>query len=175
MEEFEDQDDYFRGYDEYGDDYFGEEEESFPEYKAEMGAFERTTMGRLGTKISAKDLKGKDVGELYKILNKSSYDPRDRLALLVEAISLSLNDRGILSINNDLIQDMIGYINLTKKPEDLNSVGYVLGYMATNGGRNMVKTQVKTVIDASKKILEGGITPPDVVRYARYWINLKKQ
>lgn len=162
---------YFEGFED-TDEYFGEEDVG-PEYKAEMGAFERASIGRLGTRISAKDLKGKDVSEIYNTLSKSSFDPRDRLAVLTEAISLSINDRAVLSIDNDSIQDMISYISIIKKPEDINPVGYILGYMATNGGRNMNVSQVGTVINASKKILEGGITPPDVVRYARYWINLK--
>ena len=116
---------YFEGFED-ADEYFGEDDFE-PEYKAEMGAFERTSMGRLGTRISAKDLKGKDVSEIYNTLSKSSFDPRDRLAILTEAISLSLNDRGVLSIDNDSIQDMISYISVLKKPEDINPVGYILG------------------------------------------------
>lgn len=66
-----------------------------------------------------------------------------------------------------------------------NPIGYIFGYVASKGGRSMEPDFVKTVIYGREKerqditklrenlFTEGGLKPPDIIKYGRLWLNLK--
>jgi hypothetical protein len=177
MEDFFEDEDQINEGDEY-EEY--EEYDNEPEMRAEMGAF--GPGGRvggsssiLGSKIDPRELKGKKMSEIAKKLSRISMTPNERLRIYVDALSRKLNDDEVLKITDNMIEHMLTYISNLKNPENINPIGFILGYIATDGGKNMNKTQVKNVIKIVKKLDdEGGITDPDVIRYSRLWLNLRE-
>lgn len=131
-------------------------------YKPEQKAFERAgPSGKLDELMSgAISMDGK-----RKILNAD-----DRFLQNLDAISRSLS---ILELTQKDINDMI---EATKSISNLgykNVMGYILGYKATKGGREMNASDIQSIfIDILPNLGEDrmGITPPDVIRYARFWM-----
>lgn len=142
----------------------------FDEFKHEVNVFERVSMGRLGTKVGLKDVKGKSTKEVYEKLSKSTYDPRERLAVLVQALGYSLKDTHHLPIYEKDISDIIEYIPVIQKPGDINPMGFLLGYIGTKGGREMNKENITKIFKELPSIKEGGVAQEDVIRYCRFWL-----
>lgn len=104
-------------------------------------------------------------------------DPVERFKSQVNGIARNLN--GYETIRGISLNDVTYLLDMVRnlpKPEHKNAACYVLGYIATNGGRNISVPQVTYVfqkvlpyIDSSKKVKK-----PDIVRYARLWMDLAK-
>ena len=73
------------------------------------------------------------------------------------------------SINEEGLVQMINGLVTTKY---LNPAAFVLGMLASRSGRELEKTHVLEVIEKLSPELQSeyGITPPDVIRYARFWV-----
>jgi len=172
-------DDYGGG--DFGDDYGGGDfdEEDYvqePEMRPEMGAFDRAGgTGILGTKIDISELKGKKMEDIAKKLSRISMGPEERLQIYVDALSRKFDDDGVVGISNENIDEMLSFISSLKKPQYINPVGFIMGYVATQGGRSMIKESVRKTIGVVEKLKgEGGMTGPDTLRYSTLWINLRR-
>jgi hypothetical protein len=156
------------------DDFFAEEEELFadygaeePRFEAEAKAFERAgPSGKLSELLSSPTVledsgkKGRDV-----------ISPEDRFLINTDAMCRRLNAENIVKISESDITNMLEKTQQIVGLKYKNHVGYILGYIASQGGKSLNVDQVKFVV---KNILphveeDSGISPPDVVRYARYW------
>lgn len=109
--------------------------------------------------------------------DKRIKNPSENLFIRVDAISRNLNENDILHLNQNDINFMRDYIKNIKSPEYINSTGYILGYYVTNGGIKINTENLNKIFKLLKnnKIQSGGIKEPDVIRYARYWINLRSE
>lgn len=66
-----------------------------------------------------------------------------------------------------------------------NPIGYVFGYIASQGGRKLVPKHIKKTIFGKERekneikdlrtalFKEGGLTPPDIIKYSRLWMMLQ--
>tara|TARA_A100001011_G_C14302881_1_gene841674 strand:+ start:586 stop:1035 length:450 start_codon:yes stop_codon:yes gene_type:complete len=133
------------------------------EYKDEVNAFKRA--GGYGSML------GKLIGPDGKPV-KSIQDPLERFQIRVDAIARSMKASfpGNL-INEESIQNMLEKAHLLEYVQYKNPTAYVLGYIASTGGKNLTP---ETFSFVEKKIepltLEGNIKSPDILRYARLWV-----
>lgn len=166
-EEFDDQyggdedDDYT--FNPFGGDYDERVIDEGPTYEAEIGAFERTGAGgRLGTTIV-----GGIIGDIQQKMSRELSTPDERFKIYVDSISRKLNLDDILSISNQDIDVMLDKADLVKGIQYVNPTAYILGFMATRGGRSM--DNIHKIIKKLPMIGDAGVEAPDVVRYSRYW------
>ena len=155
-----------RGFDPFVDDDHDERViDTGPVFEAEIGAFERTGMGgRLGTAMV-----GGLIGDLQKKMMRELSSPEDRFRVYVDAISRKLSSDETVHISNPDIDAMLDKNSQIKDIRYKNPTAYILGFLATRGGRNMdnVSNIIRNVLPA---IGDVGVEAPDVVRYARYWV-----
>ena len=156
------------------DDFFAEEEDLFadygdeePRFEAEAKAYERVNRGGKLVEL----LSSPAVLENTEKKGRESISPEDRFLINTDAMCRRLNSENIAKISetdiNNILEKTVDIVGLKYK----NHVGYILGYIASQGGKSLKPEQIKLVI---KNILpqvaeEGGLSPPDVVRYARFW------
>jgi hypothetical protein len=157
---------------EYEDDEFWPSEEDYiddpQETHAEMKAFDRTG-GAVAGVMTGMAFGG--VHELQK-LSKTTADPKEKFAIYVNAISRSLDSNNNVNVKEDDIIAMIENIRRLKRVEFINPTGYIVGYLATNGGKNMDYDNIQHVIeDVLPYTQTGFLQPPDVIRYARLWMS----
>lgn len=159
---------------EYGDNIYEEERE--PEMKADIKAFERVGMGNvLGTEIDLKSLQGKKYNEIISNIRKRGQSPYENFKIYVNAFSLKYIDEGKVELSPQDITNMLNYISFLSNPEYKNPIAFILGYIASNGGKGMDKVTFKRADSALKKIVidaDLNITPPDIIRYAKLWKKL---
>jgi len=137
--------------------------EQGPQFVADIHAFDRTGVGRLGTEIV-----GGKIGDLQKRMDREMSSPEDRFSMYVDAISRKLEGDGIVHISNTDIETMLDKIPEIKDVKYKNPTAYILGFLASRGGRSMdnVSNIIKNVVPSVKDV---GVEAPDVIRYARYW------
>lgn len=145
-----------------------DEDDDSVQYKDEIKAFQR--VGLPG------DILKRTVGPDGKI-DRSIQDPLERFQIYVDASARNLMGENI-SINEGDIKIMIEKAINLKYVHFKNPNAYILGYIASNGGKNITQKTfdyatnnalpliIKSLID------KGSIRPPDVLRYARLWSNL---
>lgn len=147
--------------DELEQDYDAENDDE-ADYQAEAKAFERVGPG----------------GRMSELLQSTSGDQKlsnpsmsqeDRFIILVDAKAREINSQRIAVISDADIEILR---NSTQKISGLkykNYLAYILGYLASSGGRDMknVKNVIQKILPKLHK--EAGVYPEDVVRYARYW------
>jgi hypothetical protein len=125
-------------------------------FKPEVTAFERTGYG----------------GILGETKDRALQDPLEKFQIAVDAISRSLNNQNTILSEND-IQILLEKANKLKYVYYKNPQAYILGYLASNGGKNI---DIKSFKHVSTKILpllsEGSVLEPDILRYARLWETL---
>jgi hypothetical protein len=150
------------------DEFFAEEEEIFSsdDFHAEVKAFERaSSSGKLAELLSSPLILGE------KKRGREIISSEDRFLIAVDAMCRKMNAENIIKLTETDINTMLEKTTLVSGLKYKNHIGYILGYIASHGGKSLKPEQIDYVI---KKILpsmgeEGGITPPDVIRYARYW------
>jgi len=154
-------DDYFNVNEYGGGDYDfndNEYEEKGEDYLMEENAFERVGVsGKLSELLSTTD-------------EKENVTPEDRFLKAVDAIARGLNTDNfqISQVDiNTMLEKSTEITNLKFK----NATAYVLGYLASDGGKNLNVEKVKFVIDKILPTIDksSGIEPEDVIRYARFW------
>lgn len=136
------------------------------DFKAEVTAFDRVGPGGKLASLVSGVLPQKKGG-------REAVLPRDRFLINLDATARRINSDNITDISEQDINTMLEKAASSSNIEYFNPVAFILGYLASEGGRGQLKqTTVNSVI---KKILpklkgEGGVEPPDIIRYARWWI-----
>ena len=167
--------------DEYGDyqDFiqeaqYDEYQEEGPEYKSEMGAYGeggRVTMKRTVDQLNELLAEG-GLSSLAQVIGRDYKTPGERFGGIVDAVCRNLD------IEEDLIQSMLLKIPSLKNIQYINPVGYIFGYIATNGGSKMDKSKIDDIfnkLSTYNNVTNAGMEPPDVIRYARFWINFRRE
>lgn len=145
------------------DDYEGED--TVRVYTAEANAYSRVGHGgRLTTVISEGPMK--DIQQLADMTN-----PEEKFLILLTQSAQSMIEKHDIKISDQDIEIMADKVSLISDIQYKNPTAFILGYIATQPRKNM--NNVKHVINhILPKIEEGGVKPPDVVRYSRFWLTL---
>ena len=148
-------------YEEYNDDYNENVENMFGQ---ERNVYERVGIrGDVNVDI---DMIGMDKKK------PSQKTPLERFIESVNAITLQiLNEKKMLSQGD--LKIILETITSLNTPEYKNPTGYVLGYMASNGGFNMVGEKIFDLFDLLEFLEDKSVKPEDVIRYARLWLKIK--
>lgn len=150
-EDYEDQDEYV------------EDVEEENRFQAEVNVFERVNR-RDNIDIDI------DIGIGPK-KNRTQETPIERFVKFVNAIALELTNENHLSEND--VRYILEKIRVINKPEYKNPTAYILGYIATNYGGNQInKDKLIECFNLLDKLADKSVTQPDVIRYARLWMNL---
>lgn len=138
-----------------------------PIFRDEINAFERAGPGGKLSELLSSTRSIENIGKK----GREAIPPEDRFLINTDAICRRLNSENIAKITeadiNNILESTVKVVGLRYK----NFIAYILGYLATQGGRSLKVENVQYII---KNVLphvaeEGGVTPTDVVRYARYW------
>jgi hypothetical protein len=102
---------------------------------------------------------------------REAIPPEDRFLINVDSLCRRMTSENIWKLTEPDITYILEKTTQIVGLKYKNYVGYVLGYIATQGGRSMKKENIMNVIE---KILprledEGGVKAPDVIRYSRFW------
>lgn len=133
---------------------------------AEQKAFERAgPTGKLAELLTG----GQEVGK-----KKETVSPEDRFLIAVDALSRKINDESKVKISQNDIDEMLERTRSIRNLKYKNPAGYILGYVASRGGRSLKEKDVKEVIDHALPLVAetNGVEPSDVLRYARFWRTL---
>jgi hypothetical protein len=157
----------------YGED-IGEEFVEEPQYETEIGAFGEE--GRITLRPTAENmqmvLNEGGLSGLSQVVGREYKSPGERFVGVVDAICKNLE------IDEGDIQSMLGKSNRLKNIEYINPVGYIVGYLTTDGGKGIDKVKVDQIFrqipEPRYKNLNVGIEQPDVIRYARFWVNFRR-
>jgi len=138
-----------------------------PQYAAERSAYERTGKEDPFTVVFDKPepSEKKEHDKWVRGLSKRErfyYTIRTEVIPEIEDIFPGQITKQVLV---DKTLDLVGL-------EYRNPWAFVLGFIASGGGRRLEKAEIlntlaKTPVAIKEKY---GITPPDVIRYARYWV-----
>ena len=147
----------------FDDDLYGFEEEE-PRYEAEIKAYERAGPSGILSELLSKP-------EVIEKKGREILTPEDRFLINTDALSRRMSSERIANLTENDIRNLLSKTREVVGLKYKNYVAYVLGYLASEGGRSL---RVKEVNDVITNVLpklgnEGGVTGPDVVRYARYW------
>jgi hypothetical protein len=134
-------------------------------FEAEIGAY-----GRVG--FPGSDLVGKTPTSR---LERSTQEPIERFRQRVNAVSQKIKNLNESDIDQSNIIEMLTMAANLDVVEHKNPTAYVLGYLASGGGVSLSSTKdFNYVIENLLPHLDEYVLPPDVIRYARLWLNLKK-
>jgi hypothetical protein len=133
--------------------------------EAEFGAHLRTSIGNI-TMNTFKNTKFK---------NKN---PLEQFYTLVDAGFEKMKEEEIPFISYDTKDDIIDSISKLDKPYYKNPIAFILGYYASNYGKNITNESIQQVFDYLQRVNEipediFKISKHDIVRYARLWTKLK--
>ncbi len=107
-------------------------------------------------------------------IERAMMDPLERFRMYVDATARNLNNWEGVDISEQSIEHMLNTATDLSVVGHKNPTAYVLGFLATGGGRKLKKVHFDHVI---QKVLphtqEGSVLPPDVIRYARLWESLR--
>lgn len=134
----------------------------------EFAALQRVGLpGETGLYLRARD-------QPMRGIDRAMQDPLERFQEYVDSIARNLRTWDDVSINDTDIEIMF------KKTRELKDVGYknpsayILGYLASEGGRSLNdpkgqgwKNSLKALSHLDESVLE-----PDIIRYARLWLKL---
>lgn len=150
------------------DDYFQDNN-----FGNEINVFDRIGLPELeGGELNIfGNIEGK-LGDISKKLDRMSRSDEDSFKVYVNAISRKMmGGSNVFNINNNDIIKMLKNVNTIKNVQHKNPSAYVLGYLASNKGTKITKESVNKVIKEVLHDIEGNIKGPDILRYARFWIN----
>ena len=149
-----------------GEDWYTDEEgeEGDEEvFAPEINAFDRVGLpgtGLLGAKATTR-------------AEKMAMDPLEKFRIAVDAISRQLDSWEEITIHQDSITAMLEAAAALRVVEHKNPTAYIMGYLATGGGKKLDQQHLKKVLTTVLPRTESGsVEPPDVIRYARLWENL---
>lgn len=150
-------------YDFFGEENYGDE----ANYEMEAKAFERAgPSGVLAELLTSVNIEKKG--------RREALPPEDRFLIAVDALSRRINEERLASLSQADIDNMlmktVNIPNLRYK----SPLGYILGYLASRGGTVLDVKNVRNILENVLPSVsqDGGVEPPDVIRYARFWMNL---
>lgn len=129
--------------------------------------------------VKARERSGGDPFSLY--LSTANADPRkkdqrilsqeDKFIVGMRNLYYRMKDEGIETVS---LEDIKVMLEKTKQIPGLrfkNPTAYILGYIASQGGKTLEPEDINHVAEDILPQIDktGGITKPDIVRYARYW------
>ena len=104
---------------------------------------------------------------------RAMIDPEDRFKIYIDAISRKLSNIDNVEISETNIEKMIDKVTEVNKIAFKNPTSYVLGFLASGGGRKLNINDYNFVV---KKVLpyveDTSVLPPDIIRYSLLWENL---
>ena len=148
----------------YEEDDYVQEQEFEQEFGQEVNVFERVGIRNEFIDINIDTEK-----------NRTQKTPIERFVENINAIILDLMHKSNIFYDKDITL-ILESISLLDNPSYKNPTAFILGYFATNGGNKIDKNKLKKTFDIikNKEILDTSITPPDIIRYCRLWLNLRK-
>lgn len=150
------------------------DDEDEPKFQDEFAAYSRAgPAGLLNTLLNVETLEklSKPRGGFQL------FPPEDQFLLNVNKFCRDLMDQDVKLMQVD-IDRMLEYSQDIKESlRYRNAAGYILGYIATKGGTVINPASIqKTINEVLPKLgSDQGVFPPDVVRYARYWMKLRSK
>lgn len=143
------------------------------DFQSEINVYERVGMPGATAEFLGVSFGGGALSDLQRKINKMFQDPSERFAVYVDAIYRNLSDKKGVKLNDDDIFRMLTKIKTIKNIQHKNPTAYILGYIASDGGRNITKESMKNVItNIIPSVRDWDIKPADVLRYARFWMEL---
>lgn len=150
-------------YDDFNEDKDDKEDSGF---QNEAEAYKRAGIGRMSEFLTGVTDPDKKVGK--------DTSPEDRFIIFMSAIARRIKEEKIAVMEEKDIETLLVKTKDIIELKYKNPTAYVLGYIATQGGKTMDVDRVKKVIEKVLPKLgkDSGVEGPDVVRYARYWKNI---
>ena len=108
-------------------------------------------------------------------INKVIQDPEERFKRYVGAISHSITEDGLYDISVEDRNKMCRVASNLKTIKYLNPTAYILGFITTDGGQKINNKTIKYIFTVLHLLTDVSVKPPDVVRYARFWLNLETE
>lgn len=99
-------------------------------------------------------------------------DPEERFKIYVGAISHSITENEFYDISVEDRNKMCRMASQLNNVKYLNPTAYILGYISTNGGQEINKKTLQNIFTFLPMLTDDSVKPPDVIRYARFWLNL---
>jgi hypothetical protein len=142
--------------DDYPDEYDG------PEFVDNFNDMQRAGVGRA------------EGGTMKTDLDKNYKTAEELFPDIVSAIAASIVDERYNVLGpKEADENILKNIDNVKNTQYLNPTAFVLGYIASNGGRGITKDRfnlvTKEILQNSSVITDTSVQPEDVLRYARYW------
>jgi len=140
-------------------------------FENEINAFERVgPSGKLAELLSG----ATTYGDMQNKIGREAISPADRFKIFLDAMSRKMNSEGIATISESDINNMLEKSMTVPNIGMKNPIAFILGYLATNGGSRMDHNTVMFVLNRILPKIgdEGGVTEPDVIRYARFWLTI---
>jgi hypothetical protein len=140
------------------DDYIDE-----PVFQQSINAFAQAGFAPLG------------LGTLDVLGMNKKFDAKGHFKETVNAIAQQLREDRIKLSGNDLEQ-LIETVDILNEPQYKNPTAYLLGYIASEGGRDINKKNVNNVFkNVLKSVSDKSVKEEDVLRYTRLWYNLVRE
>jgi len=174
----------------YGDEYEDGEEGSADEdddYSDEDGyedGYEDEYEGESKVQIGFKDLERLGGGVVVPWATDAEGNPLKtqtpfgRFTLKVDAIARNIDSEcTTIGLSNNDIQTLLDTSEKLKHVEHKNPSGYILGYLATQGGRKQIsRDSLKSVWACYQKLRrkDDTVKEPDIIRYSTLWRGLIK-
>lgn len=131
-----------------------------PDLRQGIDAYKQAGFGALG--LGRIDVLG---------LNKK-FDARGHFKETVNAIAQQLREDRV-GISGEDVNKLIEIADIINEPQYKNATAYVLGYIASQGGKNINKKTVNYVFkNILKQVSDKSVKEEDILRYARLWYNL---
>lgn len=150
------------------DDFFEDNEElggGRVEYRAEIGYFDRA--GPDNDPLIRRRVEHGDK-------RRSGQDPLEHFVTVLDARARELSRYPRVGIDETQIRTMREHARKLPYPGYKNVSAFILGYLASKGGRSVEKDRFDGVMDRVYPHIDDvqAITPEDVLRYARMWTRL---
>lgn len=145
-------------YDEGGgnDNYFG----------VDVNAYGRTGRGTGMMKTVVGDGKMADIQRMVDMSN-----PEEKFKIILDAVARMMIESYNIQLSEANLDEILTRVSSVRKIQHKNPTAFVLGYIATRGGKNM--KNVRNTIENILPLLEdSSITGPDVVRYSNLWMSI---
>jgi len=162
-------------FDEYAGEEFGDDYAEEDEYKPEADAWERVGMpgGLGGERIFGVGVEADQMRKMQRLADKSVQTAEEKLKINIDITGRELMAVDAPGLSEGDLAAIIEKVDYTDKPQYLNPLGFILGYIASSGGKQISNEKFHLAQRTNVFYKEGsGAKPEDILRYARHWINI---